>query len=423
MENLDSLRNLVQSHPHIDSHAQNLLKKESTDEYLDKFLGHSTSKANGIALLKARTGLPFMRATRQLSELYGSPCADWPDAISAHSEFVNTDYEGLIRRSLVGTQALILDDLFDEYEETESFNLHDSFTASPTKRIVQIEALAESAILQVAKSERKPDESVWSNFRQRFLDAVSSAMEDPNVVGFKSVVCSRTGLGVDPYSSDDTTLAGSLVRTLDSGTTRSGFTVEDKPICHWIVQQTLKAISLGRYSGVGKPLQFDTGFGDDSTVLEGANPTNLQPLIDKYSNADMVLLHSAYPFTREAGCLASVHPNVYLSLGGPFPMISREGQEKIIRESLELTPTNRLLWSSDGRFHPETFWLANVQFRRALEMVLVDYVQHDDLGVRQAMDIAVNILFSNANQLYSLNLSPNIAPEARDEMMGNTSRT
>jgi hypothetical protein len=50
-------------------------------------------------------------------------------------------------------------------------------------------------------------------------------------------------------------------------------------------------------------------------------------------------------------------------------MVSREAEEKILRESLEITPTNRLLWSTDGHFFPETFWLANKQFRQALEIV------------------------------------------------------
>jgi hypothetical protein len=36
---------------------------------------------------------------------------------------------------------------------------------------------------------------------------------------------------------------------------------------------------------------------------------------------------------------------------------------------LEITPVNRLLWSTDGHFFPETYWLANKQFRQALETV------------------------------------------------------
>ena len=369
MDRFGSLRDLIQSHPLIDNHAHNLLNQESAADYDTYPLEVITSEGHGRALENARTTLPLLRATNQLSELYGSPCADWDDVQSAHDRWVREDYEGLIRRSLEGTHALLLDDLLGNDEDIRSFDWHDSFTVSATKRIVRIESVAESQILQIASSERKSGETVWNNFRQRFQNALSEAMDDPNVVGFKSVVCYRTGLDVDPYSSDDTTLAGSLVRTLDSGTTRSGFRVEDKPLCDWLVQQTLKAISFKKKAGVVKPLQFHTGLGDNDINLVRANPAYLQPLIAQYSDADIVLLHSAYPYTREAGYLTSVYPNVYLDLGEVFPMVSREGQEKILRESLELTPTNRLLWSTDGHFHPETFWLANRQFRQALEKV------------------------------------------------------
>ncbi|KAJ5780430.1 hypothetical protein N7457_005590 [Penicillium paradoxum] len=406
MANLDPLRQLIQSHPLIDNHAHNLLKRESATDYDTYPLEAIVSKAHGRALENSRTTLPLLRATNQLAELYGSPCADWDEVQSAHDRCVREDYDGLIRKSLEGTHTLLLDDLLGDDEDIESSSWHDSFTVSPTKRIVRIESVAESQILQIASSERKPGETVWNNFRQRFQDAISEALDDPNVVAFKSVVCYRTGLDVDPYSSDDLTLGGSLLRTLDSGTTRSGFRVEDKPLCDWLVQQTLKAISFKKKAGVSKPLQFHTGLGDNDMNLLRANPAYLQPLIAQYNDADVVLLHSAYPYTREAGYLASVYPNVYLDLGEVFPMVSREGQEKILRESLELAPTNRLLWSTDGHFHPESLWLANRQFRQALEKVLVDYVQHGDYTSPQAMKVAADILFYNANRLYKLNLTP-----------------
>lgn len=369
MANLDPLRNLIQSHPLIDNHAHNLLNKECASDYDTYPLESITSEAHAGALKNARTTLPLIRATNQLAKLYGTPCGNWSDVQSSHSKWAREDYEGLVQRSLEGTQALLLDDLLGDEEDIESFKWHDRFTSSATKRIVRIESIAESQILQIASSERKVDQSVWNNFRQRFQQALSDAFDDPDVVGFKSVVCYRTGLDVNPYSSDDDTLAGSLTRTLDSGTRRSGFRVEDKPLCDWLVQQTLKQISLKKKAGVVKPLQFHTGLGDNDLNLLRANPAHLQPLIANYPDADIVLLHSAYPYTRQAGYLACVYPNVYLDLGEVFPMVSRDAQEKILRESLELTPTNRLLWSTDGHFHPETFWLANLQFRQALETV------------------------------------------------------
>lgn len=368
MDFLDSLRHLIQTHPLIDNHAHNLLSRAVASDYEGYPLESIISEAHGRALGNARTTLPLLRATNQLAELYGSPCADWEDAKTAHRRWVEQDYDGLIRRSLHGTHALLLDDLLSD-DDVESYEWHDRFTGSKTKRIVRIEAVAAAVIGDLMSTERPQDETVWNQFRQRFLDALDRAMDDPAVVGFKSVICYRTGLDVDPYSADEALLTASLHRTLDSGTRKSGYRVEDKPLNDWLVQQTLKLITLKKRAGSVKPLQFHTGLGDNDINLVKANPAYLQPLIVQYSDADIVLLHSAYPYTRDAGYLACVYPNVYLDLGEVFPMVSREAQERILRESLEITPSSRLLWSTDGHFHPETFWLANKQFRQALETV------------------------------------------------------
>lgn len=368
MDHLSPLRRLIQSHPLIDSHSHNLLNRESAADYENYPLEAIASSADGRALENARTALPSLRAITQLSELYDLPCTNWKDIQAAHDLYVSEDYENLIRKSLSGTHALLLDDVLSYDEDIASSSWHDKFTISGTKRIVHIEAMAEATILQVSNS-RKNGESVWNSFRQRFQDALGEALDDANIVGFKSEICCRTGLDVDAYSSDDTTLGGSLIRILDSGTTRSGFAVDDKHICDWIVQQTLKAICFKKRAGVVKPLLFHTGLGDNRINLLRANPACLQPLIAQYADADIVLLHAGYPYTREAGYLASAYPNVYLDLGKVFPLVSREAQVKVLRESLELAPTNRLLWGTSGRFHPETFWLANRQFRQALETV------------------------------------------------------
>ena len=99
-----------------------------------------------------------------------------------------------------------------------------------------------------------------------------------------------------------------------------------------------------------------------------------------------------------------MYKNTYLDIGEVFPMVSRGGQESIVREALELTPTSKILWSTDGHLQPETYWLANVQGREALEKVLVEYVEAEDFTAAQAVEAAKAILFENSNKLYHLDL-------------------
>ena len=135
-------------------------------------------------------------------------------------------------------------------------------------------------------------------------------------------------------------------------------------------------------------MQFHTGLGDNDITLKLSSPAHLQPLIKAYPKTKVVLLHSSYPYTREAGYLTSVYENVFLDFGEIFPCLSGDGQRDTLRQVLELAPTNKIMWSStggfpsvlsaahanaqfvfraaDGHFWPESYYLGSLQARQAL---------------------------------------------------------
>ncbi|KKK24199.1 hypothetical protein P175DRAFT_0523058 [Aspergillus ochraceoroseus IBT 24754] len=409
MDPLSSLRQLIQTHPLIDNHAHNLLSQSAASDYTKYPFEQIISEAQGVALSNATSTLPFHRAAVQLASLYQSSSSDWDQLKAARNQWVRRDYEDLVRQCLEGTHTLLLDDLLTD-QDVEPFNWHDRFTVSCTKRIVRIEAVAAQILSSLVRNTSIPLHSadlsafqpLWESFAQEFHLRISEAIHDPAVVGFKSVICYRTGLNVQPTDDDDTgPVLHSFVRTISQATI-STCRVEDKPLNDWLVRQTLNLLKSAETTQPNKPIQLHTGLGDNDINLLRSNPAHLQALIAQYPEVDFVLLHSSYPYTREAGYLACVYPNVYLDLGEVFPMVSRDAQESIIRESLEIVPTTRLLWSTDGHFFPETFWLANKQFRDALEKIFVEYVQNGDYTVGQAKKAAVDILFYNSNKLYDL---------------------
>ncbi|KAL4975173.1 protein fluG [Aspergillus desertorum] len=413
MASLSSLRRLIQTHPLIDNHAHNLLSQAAARDYAKYPLEQIISEAQGVALANAPCTLPFHRAAGQLATLYQCSSCDWDKLRAARDQLVQRDYEGLIRRSLEGTQVLLLDDLLTE-NDVEPFNWHDRFTTSATKRIVRIEALAARVLSHIVRGGSVPQDTSdlssfqtpWESFSRDFSALISEAITDPAVVGFKSVICYRTGLDVQPTDDHDTErLLQSFARTISQAVVSTP-RVEDKPLNDWLVRQTLNLLKSAKVTQPNKPLQLHTGLGDNDINLLLSNPAHLQSLIAQYPEVDFVLLHSSYPYTREAGYLACVYPNVYLDLGEVFPMVSRDAQESILRQSLEIVPSTRLLWSTDGHFFPETFWLANKQFRDALEKVFVDYVQNGDYTNEQATQAAADILFHNSNRLYELNEQP-----------------
>ncbi|TFY77644.1 hypothetical protein EWM64_g6365, partial [Hericium alpestre] len=147
---------------------------------------------------------------------------------------------------------------------------------------------------------------------------------------------------------------------------------------------------------------FHTGLGDADIALARSSPAHMQPLLAKYTDARIVLLHSSYPYTRDAGYLAAVYKNVYLDFGEVFPFLAAHGQEAVVRQVLELAPTSKIMWSTDGHWWPESFYLGTQQAREALYKVRLGRMCG---GEKQAIQVVKSALFDNANRVYNLGLT------------------
>ncbi|KAK0899518.1 hypothetical protein LTR91_017062 [Friedmanniomyces endolithicus] len=389
---LDELKRVIRTHPVIDNHGHNILRPHQLKS--GNFLT-ITTEAHGEALEDAPKSLAHLRAVRQLKELYDLPAdADWAAIVGKRAELLERDADSLIKKCLEGTQTILIDDGLDSGANIEPYSWHNKFTTSLCKRIVRIETVAASILSTL--------------YQQEFEQAIVAAIQDDEVVGFKSVVCYRTGLDVTVGRDLDVNEHGlrSFSRHYLPDALARDFRVEAKGMNDALVISACKLIAAADEQGAAaKPLQFHTGLGDNDISLLDSSPACLQPLIKHFPTVPIVLLHSSYPYTREAGYLATVYKNVYLDIGEVFPMVSREGQELIVRQALELTPTSKILWSTDGHHFPETYWLANVQGREAIEKVLCDYVEHEDLTAAQATKAAQDVFFNNSNTLYNLRLS------------------
>ncbi len=152
----------------------------------------------------------------------------------------------------------------------------------------------------------------------------------------------------------------------------------------------------------GKPLQVHTGFGDEDLYLPATNPALLKPLLEHPSaaGARIVVLHT-YPYTRQAGWLASLYPNVYFDLSLAIPLAAHAA-ESLLSEALELAPWGQLLYASDGFVGPELFFLGARRFREALARVLEDLIRRGFLFGSEAEDVAEGVLRSNAHEIYAI---------------------
>ncbi|KAF8595979.1 hypothetical protein BDV93DRAFT_80789 [Ceratobasidium sp. AG-I] len=351
VDTFSELKKAIDKIPLIDNHAHNLLQSyEPSPDFPREAL---VSEATGAALSDSTYSLAHIRMLRHLSRFFNLPIDSSLQTIIGTAKA--RDYTQLCRDLInaAGIQAILIDDgIQNDY--CHAISWHDQLTPTPNKRIVRIETLFESIVAQKGREKAFAD----------FPEAIQKLVSDPEVVGFKSIAAYRSGLDVQPLDSEKLTSSWNVaygeVRDYPPGR----FRVKQHGIVKWLVNATCSAIS-----GKGKPLQFHTGLGDNDITLNRADASLLQPLIKAYPEVPFVLLHSGYPYARQAGYLATVYPNVYLDFGLAIPLLSGAGQRNLIGQLLELCPTNKLLWSSDTAFHPERFYLGALQTREALTEV------------------------------------------------------
>lgn len=370
---VDAVARAIRNTPIIDHHAHPLLKAEALGKHP---LLAITTEANGDAIDSATTTLPHLRAIRQLASVLR--CGYTWEAVVAAIEEKRLEYpEDWTADCLFGIETILIDDGLDGEEDANTYSWHDDYTRSRCKRIVRIEKIAADIIRRIGseRSAQGPEDAsldgVFDEWIREFDTHIRTALDDPDVVGFKSVVCYRTGLDIssEPISLLESRAAADFKSLIADIHTRQSFVkLRTKSLNDLVVHRTAQLIRDSP-SRAKKPLQFHTGLGDNDLSLAKASPSHLQEFIRQYPTVPIVLLHASYPFTREAGYLASVYDNVYADIGEVFPFVSQDGQERVLREILELCPWSKILWSTDGHWFPETYLLAILQMREVFETV------------------------------------------------------
>ncbi|KAH7125817.1 hypothetical protein EDB81DRAFT_810003 [Dactylonectria macrodidyma] len=398
----------VRTTPIIDNHAHPLLRPAVG--YLMPMLS-ITTEAEGSALDATKTSLSHLRAVRQLADALG--CEPTWNSVSTALDRIREDtatYEKWIKTCLAGIHSILVDDYLGNEGDNEPYNYFDKFTPAPSKRIVRIEYVATLLIEQACTDHHDP-EAAFSSFTTCLKEAVSRDLADPVVVGFKSAICYRTGLAIPQHPDQDKAFAAfQEVHYQRKQPGAVSFTrLQHEGLNEYVVHCLATAIS--EFAAFHpKPIQFHTGLGDNDITLTKASPSHLQQFVKQYPTVPVVLLHSGYPFVRDTGYMATVYANVYADIGEVFPMVSRDGQETIVRQILEICPSSKVIWSTDGHWYPETYLLAVIQMREAFETVLGEYVRKGDLTWQQAKQFVEDMLFHNSNKLYDLSFTMESPP-------------
>ena len=269
--------------------------------------------------------------------------ADLPEARNEASANWPTYVRGLL------DDANIVESIFDVGGERSSA-VSDYFadlTARPVHWLGRIDPIIDSLMEKGADAE-----TIVSEVERYCREAISAGC-----AGFKTAIAYRTGLAV---RADMTIDAAQKSLTEPVPVRRRGKALRDLAF-----QRALGIAAEG-----GRPFQVHTGFGDSSLRLSESNPLLLEELLatEEGSSASVVLIHSGYPWTEELGFLALSKPNVFAEVSLINIFTPLKVTERIL-QLVELVPTDRIIFGTDGHEQPETFWFAAHALHQSWEQV------------------------------------------------------
>jgi predicted TIM-barrel fold metal-dependent hydrolase len=249
----------------------------------------------------------------------------------------------------------------------------------------ELAALSGGRAHEVIRLERVAEE-VLASGTDDFPGAVTQRLRESGAVGAKSIAAYRVGLELPATKPSDDELARALPGV---DATR----VADATVSAWLAHTALE---------LGLPLQFHVGYGDSDLDLLACDPLRLTAFLraTEERGVPVLLLHN-YPYHRNAAYLAQVFDHVFLDLGlathntGAF-------SGAVVRETLELAPFGKLLFSTDGYGLAELYLLGTVLFRSALGGVLDALVGSGDMTEADASYVSVLVGRDNAYRVYSL---------------------
>ena len=280
----------------------------------------------------------------------------------------------LMSASGIGT--LLVDTGLGPDELTSMSELAELAGVAPgsAREIVRLERLAEEVLATGSR-----------DFPAEVEDRLRSARQG-GAVGAKSIAAYRVGLGL-PAAKPSTDELRRALEGVDAAR------VADRTVSGWLAHTAIEA---------GLPLQFHVGYGDADLDLLDCDPLRLTGFLrtTQERGVPVLLLHN-WPYHRNAAYLAQVFDHVFMDLGLATHNTGALAGG-VLRETLELVPFGKLLFSSDAYGLAELYLLGALLFRRSLETVLGELVAAGEATQDDAAHVAGMVSRENAQRAYAL---------------------
>ena len=233
----------------------------------------------------------------------------------------------------------------------------------------------------------------WEEFQRRYDETIAKALTEQGFKGVKSIIAYRTGLDVTPLArtpDQGFKALDAIRRGLGGGSMKQ---LRDHLLC--------RALDLCIEHDV--PMQIHTGMGDFEVNLVLCRPGYLMDLLRfrAYRSCHVLLVHTGYPYHREAAYMANVLPRVWCDLSEGIPFAANAAWE-IVRGVIAMAPLSKICYGSDGFKVPEIMYSSAKLGKQAVADVLGELIDNGMLCRTDAETAAAGILAGNARELYKL---------------------
>jgi hypothetical protein len=145
------------------------------------------------------------------------------------------------------------------------------------------------------------------------------------------------------------------------------------------------------------PFQMHLG----TALIRGSHPMNAAALVERHPGTRFLLMHLAYPWSRDLFGLAFVYRNIWLDLTWSF-LLSPSHFKLALHEAIEILPDEGRMMLGGDAWHAEESYGAIMLARRLIAEVLEERVSGGLLDGEGARRLARRILSTNAREFFRL---------------------
>ncbi len=149
------------------------------------------------------------------------------------------------------------------------------------------------------------------------------------------------------------------------------------------------------------PIQMHLG----TALIRGSHPLQAAGLIERHPRTRFLLMHLAYPWSRDLLGMAFVYRNIWLDLTWA-PLLSPSHCRLALHEAIEILPDESRLMIGGDNWHAEESFGAMQTFRRILAEVLEEKVRSGYFAESDARRLAGKILHANAANFFRIAAVP-----------------